>query len=84
VGEVVIIASRGGGRTTAAVLTFEDYLAVRLRAVSTVRCWQQPWLADLVRRCETAGVAVDGRVTRELPDEAREDGRGVDGQAGRG
>lgn len=67
----VIIAGYRGGTITADVLAVEDYLGVRLRASATVRCWEEEWLAELVRRCETAGVSVDPAVTRALsPGEA--------------
>lgn len=65
----VIIAGYRGGTITAAVLAVEDYVGVRLRAVATVRCWEEPWLAELVRRCGTAGVSVDSAVTRDLSQE---------------
>lgn len=57
----------GSKRFRAAVLAFEDYLGARLRAISTVRCWNEPWFVDLVRRCEAAGVDVDSTVTDKLP-----------------
>lgn len=62
VGEVVLFASRWGSTVTASMLTFHDDLGVRLAAVATVRCWDRPWLSELVRRCERAGVAVDDAV----------------------
>lgn len=73
----VIIAGYRGGTITAAVLAFEDYLGVRLRAVATVRCWEEEWLAELARRCETAGVSVDPAVTRALSQGEAADGEAV-------
>lgn len=61
-GEVVILAGKFGSAWTASVLAFHDDLGVRLEAVATVRCWNDPRLSELVDRCEAAGVTVDDEV----------------------
>lgn len=61
VSELLLPGKYGTGITTP-VLAFDDYLGARLRAVATVRCWQQPWLAEIIRRCETAGLDIDAQL----------------------
>ncbi len=53
-----------GGRVAGRLLV--RHLGARLRAVATVRCWRQPWLEEVVRRCETAGLDIDAQLPRDV------------------
>ena len=65
VSELLLFPGKHGTGITTPVLAFEDHLGARLRAVATVRCSEQPWLDELVRRCQTAGLDIDVQLARD-------------------